>query len=87
LKLQRLRNRALRAIGNLDRRTLVRELHVAFKIPYVYDYTTKLCRTQAEVILNHRNPIVHGTGQGEAVHRKYKRLKLGGGQAYDRSAD
>jgi hypothetical protein len=26
-------------------------------------------------------------GQGEAQHRKYKRLKLGGGQAYDRSSD
>jgi hypothetical protein len=62
-------------------------MHVAFNIPYVYDYITKLCRTQAEVILNHRNPIVRGTGQGEAMLRKYKRLKLGGGQAYGRSAD
>jgi hypothetical protein len=87
LKLQRLQNRVLRAIGNLDRRTLVREMCVAFKIPYVYDYITKLCRAQAEVILNHRNPILHGIGQGEAMHRKYKRLKLGGGQAYYRSAD
>jgi hypothetical protein len=26
-------------------------------------------------------------GQGEARHRKYKRLKLGGGQAYDCSSD
>jgi hypothetical protein len=30
---------------------------------------------------------VRGIGQGEARHRKYKRLKLGGGQAYDRSSD
>jgi hypothetical protein len=44
-------------------------------------------RTSAEVILNHRNPIVRGIGQGEAMHRKYKRLKLGAGQAYDSSAD
>jgi hypothetical protein len=29
-----------------------------FRIPYVYDYITKLCRTQAEVILNH----VRGSG-------------------------
>jgi hypothetical protein len=85
LKLQRLQNRVLRATGNLDRCTPVSELHVAFKIPYVYDYKTKLRRTQAEV--SHVNPDVHGTGQGEARHRKYKRLKLGGGQAYDRSAD
>jgi hypothetical protein len=60
---------------------------MAFKIPYVYDYITKLCRTQAEVIRNHRNPIVRVTGQGEAMHGKYKRFKLGGGQAYDRSAN
>jgi hypothetical protein len=32
---------------------------VAFKIPYVYDYITKLCRTQEEVILNHLNPNIH----------------------------
>jgi hypothetical protein len=56
LKLQRLQNRVLRVIGNLDRCTPVRELHVAFKIPYGYDYITKLWRTQAEVILNHINP-------------------------------
>jgi hypothetical protein len=33
LKLQRLGNRVLSTIGNLDRPTLVREMHVAFKIP------------------------------------------------------
>jgi hypothetical protein len=87
LRLQRLQKRDDRTIGNLYRRTPVREMHVAFKISYVYDYITKLCRTQAEVILNYRNRIVRGTGQGEAMHRKYKRLKRGGGQAYDRSAD
>jgi hypothetical protein len=87
LKLQRLQNRVLRAIVNLDRPTPVREMHVAFKISYVYDYITKLCRTQAEIILNHRNPVVRGTGRAEAMHREYKRLKLGGRQAYDRPAD
>jgi hypothetical protein len=60
---------------------------MAFNIPYLYDYVTKLCRTEAEVILNRRNPNVYGIGQGEARHRKYKRLKLGGGQAYERSAN
>jgi hypothetical protein len=60
---------------------------VAFKIIYIYDHITKLWRMQAEVVLNHRNPIVRGIGQGKAMHRKYKRLKLGGGQAYDCSAD
>jgi hypothetical protein len=60
---------------------------MAFKIPYMYDYITKLCRLQAEVILNHVNPNVHGTEKGEATHRKYTRLKLGSGQAYNHSAD
>jgi hypothetical protein len=46
-------------------------------IPHVYDYITKSCRQQAEIIQNHEN--VRYIGQGEAQHRKYKRLKLGGG--------
>jgi hypothetical protein len=28
-----------------------------------------------------------GIGQGEATHRKYKKLTFGGCQAYDRSSD
>jgi hypothetical protein len=43
--------------------------------------------TQTELILNRVNPNVRGIGQAEGRHRKYKRLKLGDGQAYDRSAD
>jgi hypothetical protein len=46
-----------------------------------------LFRQQAEVKQNHEKEHVHGIGQGEARHRKYKRLKLGGGQTYDRSSD
>jgi hypothetical protein len=42
---------------------------------------------QAEIIQNHKNANARNIGQGEARHRKYKRLKLGGGQAYDRSSD
>jgi hypothetical protein len=79
LKLQRLQNKVLRTIGNFPRRTQVRELHKAFSIPYVYDYMTKLSRQQAEVIQNHETANVRNIGQGEARHRKYKRLKLGGG--------
>jgi hypothetical protein len=66
LKLQRLQNRVLRTIGNHPRSTSVRDLRVAFKIPYVYDYITKLCRQQAEVIQNHDNENVRNIGQGEA---------------------
>jgi hypothetical protein len=59
----------------------------AFNIPNVYDFITKLCRQQAEVMQNHENEHVRSIRQGEARHRKYKLLKLGGGQAYDRSSD
>jgi hypothetical protein len=87
IKLQRLQNKVLRTIGNSSRRTPVREIHMAFHLPYVYDYMTKLCRQQEEFILNHDNENVRNIGQGEARHRKYKERILGGGQAYDRSSD
>jgi hypothetical protein len=87
MKLQRLQNKVLRTTDNFLWRTPVREMHLAFHLPYVYDCVTKLCSQQAEVILNHENENVRCIGQGEAQHRKYKRLKLGGGQAYDRSSD
>jgi hypothetical protein len=86
LKLQRIQNKVLHTTGNFPRHTPVRELHEAFKIPYIYDYITKLCRQQAEVIQNHENPNVRNIGQGEAQYREYKRLKFGGGQAYDHSS-
>jgi hypothetical protein len=85
--LQRLQNRVLRSTGNFPWRTPVRELNKAFSIPYVYDYMTKLSRQQAKVILNYENPNVRNIGQGEARQRKCKRLKLGGGEAYDLSSD
>jgi hypothetical protein len=59
-------------------------MHVAFQIPYVYESITKLCRKQAEIIQNHENVLY--IGQGEAQHRKYKMLTLGGGHLYDCSS-
>jgi hypothetical protein len=32
--------KVLRTIGNFPRSTSVRDMHVAFQIPYVYDYVT-----------------------------------------------
>jgi hypothetical protein len=52
-----------------------------------YDYITKLCRQQAEVIQNHENANVRNIGQGEPRHRIFKRLKFVGGQAYDRLSE
>jgi hypothetical protein len=53
LKLQGLQNKVLRTTGNFPKRTSVRDMHTAFHIPYVYDYITKSCRQQAEVIQNY----------------------------------
>jgi hypothetical protein len=86
LKLQRIQNKVLRTAGNLSRRTLVCDIHVAFQIPYVYGYITKLCRRQAEIVHNHENENVRNVGQDKTSHRKHKKLKLGGGHLYDRSS-
>jgi hypothetical protein len=42
---------------------------------------------KVEVIQNHENEHILSICQGEARHKKYKRLKLGGGEAYYRSSD
>jgi hypothetical protein len=56
-------------------------LRKAFNIPYNYDYITKWCRQQAEVVQNHENQTVRNIWHGESQHRKRKRLKLGGGSS------
>jgi hypothetical protein len=43
-------------------------------------------RKTVEVIQNNDNENVRNIVQGKAHHRKYKRLKLGGDKAYDRSS-
>jgi hypothetical protein len=59
LKLQHLQNKVLCTTGNFPRYTPVCDLQMAFKLLYVYDYITKLCGQQAEVIQNHENADVH----------------------------
>jgi hypothetical protein len=58
-------------------------MHVAFQVPYIYDYITKLFRKKAEIIHNHENENVCNIEQSETPYRKYKRLKLYGGHMYD----
>jgi hypothetical protein len=82
-----MQNKVLCITVNFPRRTTVLDLHMAFSLPHAYDYSTKLCRQQAEVTQNHENEHVRSIGQGEARQRKYRRLKLGGGQAYDLPSD
>jgi hypothetical protein len=46
----------------------------------------KIMQATSRIIQNHENVYVCSTGNGEAEHRKYKRLKLGGGHVNDRSS-
>jgi hypothetical protein len=85
LKLQRLKIKVLRTTGNLTSQIPSHDLHTSFKIPYLYDFVTNPCRKQVTVILNYANVIIRNIGQGKVRHKKYKRLTLVGGQAYDRA--
>jgi hypothetical protein len=85
LKLHRLQNKVLRTTVTFPKRTSVRDLHMTFNLPYVYDYVIKLCRQLAEVIRNHENANIYNIAERKAHHRKYTRLKFGGGQEYYRS--
>jgi hypothetical protein len=70
LKLQSIYDKVLRTTENFPRFTPVRDFHTPFSHSYVYDYTIKLCRQQAEVIQNHDNENVRYIGQGEARHEQ-----------------
>jgi hypothetical protein len=61
-KLQHMQNKALHTTGNFPRCTLVCDLHTAFNLPYVYNYITKFCRHQAEIIQNYENEHVCSIG-------------------------
>jgi hypothetical protein len=87
MKLRSLQNKVLCISGKFSRNTLIHDMHMAFQIPYIYNYINKLCRQQAQVIQKHENIHVNNIGQGEARRRKCKRLKYGGSQAYDCSID
>jgi hypothetical protein len=50
LKLQWMQNKVLRNTGNFQKRKPVYDLHTTYNILYVYDYITKLCKQQAEVM-------------------------------------
>jgi hypothetical protein len=87
MKLQRLQNKVLRTNGKFPRNIPIRDMHISFQIPYVYNYITTLSRQQDQGIQHRENIHVPNIGRGEARHRQYKRLKLGGDQAYGRSSD
>jgi hypothetical protein len=59
--------------------------HRHLENPYLYNEDQ--LPLPVKVIQNHDNENVRNIGQGKARHRKYKRLKIGGSQAYDCSSD
>lgn len=64
------------------RNTGTGEIRVQLQIPYVYVHMTKLANQQTEVVQFHENENFRNIRQGEARHRKYRRLKQGGGQYF-----
>jgi hypothetical protein len=74
MKLQRLQNSSPRYWQPWQEHISLRFALGVQNSVHVY-YITKLCRRQAEVILNHENPNVHGIGQGEPRHRKYESMR------------
>jgi hypothetical protein len=85
LKLQPMQNKNLSTSGPFPRCSPFRDSQTALNLPYVHDCITKFCRREIEVIQIHQNEHDLSMQQGEARHRKYKKLKLRGGQAYDLS--
>jgi len=63
----------------------ISELHVAFNNPYVYNFTAQQVASEDHV--QSLKCTVRNIGQRKAIHRRYNRLKLGCGQAYDHSSD
>jgi hypothetical protein len=49
---------------------------MVFKLSYIYNYITKLCRQQAEVIQNHKNANISNIGQGDADTGNIRSLNL-----------
>jgi hypothetical protein len=76
LKLQCLQIKFLHTIGNFPRWTPVRNLHTAFNLPYVYDYITKVCRQQAEIIQHFENEHVHSIGKAKRNIENIRVLNL-----------
>jgi hypothetical protein len=59
MKLQCRQNRVLRIIGKFPRGTPLRDIHMTYQIPYMYDYVNKSCRQQTQVIQNSENANVY----------------------------
>jgi ribosomal 50S subunit-associated protein YjgA (DUF615 family) len=74
--MQSLQNKVLRTIVRFARYTLVRNLHTASNLKYIYDYITKLCRKQAKVMRIHENEHVRIKEQVKPDIENVRRLHL-----------
>jgi hypothetical protein len=86
LKLQRLQNEVIHTIGNFPRCTPFRDVHMASNLPYTIRLYKKIVQATSKSQQNHENEHVRNIGKKEARRRKYKRLKLGRGQADEHSS-
>jgi hypothetical protein len=82
MELQHLQNKILRIISKFPRNTPIRDIHKSIQISYAYNYITKLCRHTTKSFTITRMYIIAILDR-RAGYRKYKRLKLGGGQTCD----
>jgi hypothetical protein len=82
-----LHNKIFYTISKFPKCTPVCQLHMAFQVPYIYDYITKLCRQQAEVLQNDENANFHDIRKVKPDTENNKGLKLGCNQAQDCSSD
>jgi hypothetical protein len=86
LKLQRQQNMVLRTTDKFLRAHPGSRFSYGFPVLCVYEYFTELYTQQAGTTQSLEDANIRNSGQGEAQHRKYKRLKLGGGRASYRSS-
>jgi hypothetical protein len=61
--------------GNFPRHTSARDMRVAFQVPYVCDYMTKLCRRETEIFQNRENENVRKIVHGGTPLRKHSLFK------------
>jgi hypothetical protein len=87
MKLQRFQRKVLRTADKIARRLPIRDTHNAFQNSKVYDYISKLYKQQAQIFRNNENSYFRNIGQGDALGRKYRRIKLGSEQAHGRESN
>jgi hypothetical protein len=66
---------------------MIRDMHMAFQIPYVYDYIIKLCSNKLKSLKIVKIYMFTILDKVKPDTDNLRSLISGGGQAYDRSSD